>query len=650
VRNRDAWLLGIVGVLILGASALVGLFDWNWLRSPFVAVGAAQSGRSFAIDRIEGEWAWRPRFRIDGVRLGNIDRSTDREMFVAERVEFVVDLPALLRGRLELPELKLVRPRISLERSADGRSNWSFGASMAAEAVLPDDRREMPLIGQVAIEGGELKYRDRAAGIDLQGKIGTASGTGGAGNANVEFEGRGTLQGEPFSLRLVGGSLRSLRAGDAPYPLAVDIVAGATRARVAGTLEDPIRFEGLALEVRLRGPNLGMLTKLTGLPMPHTPPYDLTALLDRQEAVWTFEKLAGRMGHSDLAGRIRIDVGRPRVFVEADLNSKILDYRDVGALIGIPQAGEVPDGATVEGGQRRPTGPAVALRVLPDAPLMVEQIRRVDARVKFRGAKVQAPNTPLEAVELLLHLQDGVLTMAPLALGIAGGRALATIEIDARQAEVRTDFDVKLSGFRLERFLAAIGFPNAGQGRIDGQIRIVGKGDSVRKALATANGNVRLTMNGGSMSNLALELVGLDVAQSLGLIAGGDRNTAIRCLIGDIVVANGVMSPRLFLLDTEDTAVTVEGESNLARESLELRLLAHPKDTSLLSARSPIRIGGHFSAPTVGVEIGPLGARVAGAVLLGVLLTPLASILAFIDPSLTVDSDCSRLLVENPIK
>ena len=647
MSNRVVWFLGIAGALILGASALVGLFEWNWLRSSFVAAGASQSGRSFAIDRIEGEWAWRPRFRIDGVRLGNVDRSTDREMFVAERVEFVVDLPALLRGRLELPEIKLVRPKLSLERLADGRSNWTFAAGAAAEAVLPDDRREMPLIGQVAIEGGELKYRDLAAGIDISGMLGTASGTGGIGAGNVEFQGRGTLQGEPFSLRLVGGSLRGLRDGNAPYPVAVDIVAGGTRARVAGTLADPIRFEGLALEVRLRGPNLAMLTKLTGIPLPHTPPYDLTALLDRQAAVWTFEKLAGRMGHSDLAGRVRIDAGRPRVFVEADLNSKVLDYRDVGALIGIPQAGEIADRATVEDGSGRP---AAASRVLPDAPLMVEQIRRVDARVKFRGARVQAPNTPLEAVDLLLHLQDGVLTMAPLALGIAGGRALATIEIDARQAEVRTDFDVKLGGFRLERFLAAIGLPDSGQGRIDGQIRVVGKGDSVRKALASANGNVRLAMNGGSMSNLALELVGLDVAQSLGLIATGDRNTPIRCMVGDIVVANGVMSPRLFLLDTEDTAVTVDGETNLARESLQLRLLAHPKDSSLLSARSPIRIGGYFSAPTVGVELGPLGARVAGAVLLGVLLTPLASILAFIDPSLTVDSDCGRLLLENPIR
>lgn len=644
MRRFGYWLLGSVAAFALCVAVLIGLFDWNWLRAPVVAAGASGSGRRFAIDHLQGEWAWRPRFQIDGVRLGGVD-AAGRDLFAADRVEFVVDLPALLRGRLELPDVKLVKPQINLERFAGGGSNWTFGARVAANAVLPDDRGEMPLVGRISIEDGTLTYRDPDAGIDVAGAVAIAAGDGGVGVGDIEFHGDGTLQGEPFMLKLKGGSLLSLRDGTAPYPLRADIELGDTRALVAGTLADPVRFEGLDLEVRLRGPNLNQLTKATGVPFPHTPAYDLTARLDRKAAIWTFANMSGRMGHSDLAGRIRVDAGGPRLFVDADLNSKVLDYRDVGALIGIQQVPALPGGAA------RPL-PIVSqpMRVLPDAPLMVDAVRRVDARVKFRGAKVAAPNMPLEAVELTLELRDGVVTMKPLALGIAGGRAVATVEIDARRAEVRTDFDAKLSGFQLARFLAAIGFPNAGEGRIDGQILLVGHGDSVRAALATANGNVGFAMRGGSMSNLALELAGLDAAQALGFVIGGDKTTAIRCLVGDVVVANGVMSSRLILLDTVDTALTVEGEANLGNESLNLQMTAHPKDTSLLSARSPIHVGGFFAAPTVGVDATQLGARIAGAVALGVLLTPLAAILAFIDPSLTADSDCGKLLREHPIK
>lgn len=72
--------------------------------------------------------------------------------------------------------------------------------------------------------------------------------------------------------------------------------------------------------------------------------------------------------------------------------------------------------------------------------------------------------------------------------------------------------------------------------------------------------------------------------------------------------------------------------------------MAHPKDPTPLSARTPITITGPFAGPSIGVEAGPLAARAAGAVALGALLTPLAAILAFIDPGLEKDNDCAALL------
>ena len=434
---------------------------------------------------------------------------------------------------------------------------------------------------------------------------------------------------------------RSLRETKIPYVLTADMTVGQTKGHLMGTVADPFRFEGLDVEVRLQGPNLAKLTKLTGVPLPLTPAYDLKARLERQGALWTLEQMTGRLGRSDVAGRIKIDLSRPRLFIDADVKSRRLDYRDVGALLGVRPV------APVAAPAGKPTGP---VRVLPDAPLMVEQVRAVDARVRFRGDKVAAPNTPLDAMDLTLELRDGVLELAPLAVGIAGGRAVATVQIDARTDRIRTDYDVKLSTFRLERFLAEAGYPNAGRGRIDGRIKLTGFGDSIRKSLATADGEVKVVMNAGTMSNLALELLGLDVAESLGFVIAGDRNVDIRCMIGSMAVTKGVMAPRAFVLDTTDTTVTAEGTIDLGDETLDLRVKAHPKDVSIFTARSPIHVGGHLGRPDVSIEVAPLAARAAGAVLLGVLLTPLASVLAFVDPGLEQDSDCAKLLRENAVR
>jgi uncharacterized protein involved in outer membrane biogenesis len=117
-------------------------------------------------------------------------------------------------------------------------------------------------------------------------------------------------------------------------------------------------------------------------------------------------------------------------------------------------------------------------------------------------------------------------------------------------------------------------------------------------------------------------------------------------MAADLPVESGTIKTNFFVLDTSDTLVETQGTADLAAERLDFRIAAHPKDPSPLAARTPVTIGGSFAKPSVGVEAAPLAARAAGAVALGVLLTPLASILAFIEPGLEKDSDCAKLLQE----
>lgn len=630
------WILGSTFlVLIAAVAAFFHVFDWNWLRGPAERYGGSATGRGLSIGDIQGEWSWTPRFVLHDVHLGNAEWAREKEMVAVDTLAIVVDLRQLLRGRLVLPAVEIDRPRLNLERRADGASNWTLGAELAKDAVTPGNRFDVPLIGRLTVRDGVVTYRDAPLNLNLDGRIRTAEARGGSGQSRVELQGHGTLQGEPFQLNLTGGSLLSLRESADPYPLTVDLVATQTKARMSGTLADPITFAGLNLDVALQGPNLERLSKITGVPLPITPPYDLKAKLNRDGDRWRFQNIVGTIGRSDIGGTLLVDTGKPRLYLEADLRSKVLDYRDVGFLIGIP-----PD--QLDGRPSRV--PAVERRVLPDAPLNIEQVREVDAKVRFQGEKVAAPDVPLTDVKMNLDLSNGVLKFAPLDVGVAGGRTVATITIDARNRNIRTDYDLRLRGYQLQRFLEAAGVGPAGSGRIDGRIRLVGHGDSVRKSLATASGDAKLVMNGGTMSNLAMELIGLDVAESLGFLIGGDRQIVLRCAVVDLAVENGLVGPRLFVFDTSDTTVTAEGQASLRDELLALRLHARPKDPSLLSARTPITVNGRFAGPQVGLEAGPLAARAGAAVALGVLLSPLAAILAFIEPGLEKDSDCVSLV------
>src|SRR3546814_20334699 len=90
------------------------------------------------------------------------------------------------------------------------------------------------------------------------------------------------------------------------------------------------------------------------------------------------------------------------------LHSKVLDYRDIGPLIGLSPPAEVPAPQTKQADTAppaavktppskpapapAPAGDAPPPRVLPDAPLAAEPIRAVDGKVPFHGDKVDAPN------------------------------------------------------------------------------------------------------------------------------------------------------------------------------------------------------------------------------------------------------------------
>jgi uncharacterized protein involved in outer membrane biogenesis len=397
------------------------------------------------------------------------------------------------------------------------------------------------------------------------------------------------------------------------------------------------------MKVRLQGPNLARLTPITGVPLPLTPQYDLQAQLARDGKVFVLTKMNGKMGHSDLAGRLKIDTGKERVYLEADLTSNKLDYRDIGFLIGVKPDGQIEEEKAAQK-EEEETQPGMHKRVLPDAPLAAEQVRKTDARVKFRGKQVDAPNVPLSGVELNLEMINGVLHLKPIQVGVAGGTTVGDIRIDAKSEPVKTDYDIKLKGYELQEFLARVGHEKRGRGRVDGRIKLAGWGDTERASLGNSDGDIRLVMSEGELSHIALELVGIDIAESLGLLAKGDQTMPINCLVADLGVQNGVIVPRVFLLDTADTTISVEGAADFRTELMDLVIKAYPHDPSPLALRTPITLKGSFAKPKVGIHKTPLVMRGAIAAALGVAFTPFAALLAFIEPGGTKHANCERLL------
>lgn len=640
-------LLGVF-VLMVGASVYVLYFaDWNMLRSPLASRVSEAAGRDFRIDGdIDVELGWTTRVRADGVWLANAPWGAAPALLEIGRVEFDIRIPELLRGRAVLPQLLLERPVLALERNAGSEDNWTFAKGPVAEATIPEERTEFPVVGHLRIAEGRLRFHDEVRRIDIEAEVATATGKGQPATEEVRLSGSGTLEGKRLELSFVGGSLLSLREEDKPYPMEGSLVVGDTRLEFSGTMREPIKMQQVDARLRLRGSNMGALFPILGVPAPDTPPYDVSGRLSRDEATWRFVEAKGRVGDSDLAGDLSFDTGRERLLITGELASENLDFDDLGLIVGAPVRTEGKESAS-EQQRRYAQAYSRRQRVLPDATLDLKRVRAVDAKLTFRGKQVDAGPLPFDDVTLKLDLQNSVLKLAPLSFGFAGGKLDYHATIDARRAEIPAVHDIRLRGAHLDKLLTKAGLENAGKGRFDGRIELKSVGDSIAKAAASADGRAALVMAGGELQALAVEAIGLDVAESLALLATDAKApTPIRCAVAGFDVLDGVLTSKVIVVDTIDSKLTADATIDLGGETYQAKVLAHPKDASLLSARAPVTVTGTFKSAQVGVEPGPLVAKGGLAAALGVLLTPLAAILPFIEAGAAQDADCAALVNE----
>ena len=140
------------------------------------------------------------------------------------------------------------------------------------------------------------------------------------------------------------------------------------------------------------------------------------------------------------------------------------------------------------------------------------------------------------------------------------------------------------------------------------------------------------------------ELTGIDVSRGLGLIlTKNDRNTDVRCGVASFKANDGDLKATAFVIDTSNMLVTGQGQIDLKNETLDLSLRGQPKKMRILRLRTPILVRGTLLQPKIGVQPGKLAAQTGGAVALGVLLTPVAALLAFVDGGLANDANCAAL-------
>jgi uncharacterized protein involved in outer membrane biogenesis len=402
-------------------------------------------------------------------------------------------------------------------------------------------------------------------------------------------------------------------------------------------------FGSIDATFELQGRSLEDLYKLVGVVLPGTPPYKLRGQLNKQGQSWAVSQINGVLGKSDLTGALTFNNTKPVPSLTGKVQSRLLDFEDLGPMIGLSSDNAPPAMAEAV----PPTGkkrPARAGRVLPDAKLDFARLKAMNADVSWNAAKiVHVKALPLDRMSANIKLDNGVLQLDPLKLGVAGGELAGRLAINSKVSPTVIETRLDARAIELNRLFPTIETTKSSLGRISGQVDLRGSGSSTAQVLASSSGNVAFLMGSGQISNILLEFLGLDGGEIIKFLVRGDRNVRLRCAAAAFDVQKGLMTSKAIVLDTVDTVIDGAGTISLADETLNIRLQPSPKDASILSLRSPLTIGGTFGAPTAVPDRGALAGR-AGVALALAVLNPLLALAATIETGPGQDADCRQVI------
>ncbi|CAN5639129.1 AsmA family protein [soil metagenome] len=573
-------------------------------------------------------------FVAEGLTISNPDWASKKNLFEAKRIDTRIATLPLITGHRRVKWLGMVDGAADLEWSKDGKRNsWTFSDG-------PAKPFDMPTIREAMVAGTTLRYVDPRMKVAVDLAFQTIRATDTRFASALRFTGTGTARNTPFS---VSGALLTPNATVVGGKNQLQLHANASRTAfdVSGTLDGPTEIEGANLQVTARGRNINDMLAILGIAVPDTRAYVLHAAMTKVGNEYRFTRLNGRFGDSDLAGTLTIANVEPRIKLTADLATRSLDIVDVAPFIGY----NPDDAAQGKAGIVHQVGGTP--RLLPDAPLRVDALRNFDADVHYKVRVLKARNVPVSNIDLKLALDNSLLTLSPLTFDMARGHVASDIVINARRPMVHTDYDIRLSPTPMGVLLAGYGVDEAGTtGTVKARIKLSGDGDTVHDSLSTANGRIAIILPAGSFWTRNVQLAELDIGTFVQKLVQKKLKEPVRINCGLIAfsVRNGVAAADPILIDTQKSVIAGRGGFSFKNESLDFAVRADAKTFSLFSAQSPVGVKGYFAKPGINVVSPQLLTRAGAGIALGLVASPLASILAFVDVGDAKSAQCGPVL------
>jgi uncharacterized protein involved in outer membrane biogenesis len=366
--------------------------------------------------------------------------------------------------------------------------------------------------------------------------------------------------------------------------------AGA-KANADGTIQ-LTRGPGSAIRFGLVAESLAKLR--AGLPgVPFTMNGSYAGSRDKDE----LKDLKGRIGESDISGRVSISrVGKRQV--EVELASPRIDLT--------PFLAKAVDNA----GKTKPKPSSKAKFIFDEAPLPLDALKGIDARLHLVATEVVFAAGALRDVDATLTIGGGRLALEGRAKDRFKGAINGSVKL-AAASDGAADLQLDVAAKSLRTGLLAGDAIEPSQAPAASVVaNLVARGATARQMASSANGRVLVTQEPGKIASGVIGTVGGDIvgqlASKLNPFAAQEKHMQLECTIVRVDIVDGQATVRPVLMQSEKVAIIASGKIDLHTEALRFDFNTRPRRgvgiTPGMFANPFIEIAGTLASPTLGVS------------------------------------------------
>ncbi len=275
MRKRNIILVIIALIIVLPLAAIlifVASFNPNAYKPRIIAAIEQATHRQVTITgNLHLAASLTPVISASGITLANPPGYPDATMMTLSRIEAQVALLPLLGHHVDLVNLTLEQPVITLERNAQGIGNWNFQqpaptAQAAPSSAQPTHHATIAL-QSVSIRNGTLIVKQATTVRTLT--IAQLTARADTFDAPLKLRLRAAYDGQAFEVTGATGPIARLSNGatagaGSSWPVDATIAAAGATAHAKGSIAHPRSLAGYRLAVDGNAPDLAALDPFAG--------------------------------------------------------------------------------------------------------------------------------------------------------------------------------------------------------------------------------------------------------------------------------------------------------------------------------------------------------------------------------------------------